>query len=89
MNASMQGKILLINRPRQQVPMKRNTLLLEKISSRSSVTITPTYKRTESRGFAFGHAPATKPLLFEVNTPALSAQQMEIKRPDVINVWCK
>lgn len=74
-NASVQGKILLINRPRQQVPMKRNTLLLETISSRRSVTITPTYKRTERRGIAFGHAPSTKPLLFEVNTPALSAQQ--------------
>ncbi len=54
-NASVQGKILLINRPRQQVPMKRNTRLLETISSRSSVTITPTYERTEWRGFAFGH----------------------------------
>lgn len=74
----MQGKTLLINRPRQQVPMKRNTLLLEKISSRSSVTITPTYNRTEGRRFAFGHAPAMKPLLFEVNTLALSAEERKL-----------
>lgn len=77
----MQGKILLINRPRPQVPMKRNTLLLEKISSRRSVTITPTYDTTQGRGFAFGHAPATKPLLFEVNTPALSAEERKLSGP--------